>query len=1231
MTLANLTHGYEMISTPIASSTGAVSFSSTYIHLDTTAFDGTVTYNFEIVATNSNTTTAYSVLLCNTEGTTIGTAPVPASTTNPTRIRVTATGFLAGDDAYYIKAPATSVASQVKVYTARIIISQTNATKTRVQIPLTTNNYALTPVTADTALMTSTSITFVNLTNAYEYAMWKYTAANWTNVGSFILEAVTKSSNASGITSVSLNGIANTTATKTGTTLYVAQDTFNTTDLADGTSYKLQIKSNSASYTTSFYQANIYVNLSTIGKMEVRQRVHGGISAATTGVATSGSYSRVLIDTINNVNATYAESTGFCADNGTALNIADMGTVDVLGTPTILTGSTINFNSASDAVVTSQLASNPTATHRLQGESVTTTNAKTIGGLTLLYLIVYPFDLGIASSTGTSVVSSNDSTGIRLNERLLGSNTASVSTTSGNLTDTSAGAAKDLGVGSVTSVSTVTGTIKPIRFMKEDGSPYWNLNQRTCGDDTGDLDDFTPIASAVRSLDSTTKVQGTYSLKMTTPGVVLEEGVVIEGLTTLASTQYTVQLWVNIPVGQVLDIHMSNSTWAYLTSLGDIIGTGGWQPVIATWTNGTTPADRIVITNTDNIAAYSFNVDMLDVTLGATAGIWNEIPGGLSTITGKITDSYKLGSGSTTGVSSTSGNLGVRYKETASIVDVSTVSALIREAEKDVGLVTSVSTVASTFRVNLKETASVVSLSTVSALMREAEKDVGLVTSVSTVTGIKLSDSYKIGTGLVTSVSAVSSIFRVKLKETASVVSLSTVTGTKLSDSYKIGTGLIADVSTVTGVKLTDLTKLQGTSAGISTVSSIFRVNFKETGSVISLSTVSASMREAEKDVGLVTSVSTVTGIKLSDSYKIGTGLVTSVSAVSSIFRVKLKETASVVSLSTVTGTKLSDSYKIGTSLVTSVSTVTGVKLLDLTKLFGLVTDISTVSGIKLSDSYKIGTGTITSTSGVSGLLRDKEKDVGSITGTSSASGNLGVKYKTVGSIIDLSTVIGILKSGEGESGLITGQSIVNAKLDINYKLTSLVNSVSSLSGLLRDKEKDTGLINALTTVVGNVTCKFGEVGLITGQSNIIANLKDKISLQGSTDIISEVTGSMSLDVGEMADISIVSSTYAELTDIPSMFMIGEVNILSDIEARIDLALMLQGIIDIFSSIFNSLTKKVSAIDIRMSTLTNDTDLQEQLNETNVLEMQSTTNLTVGNNQTTLTVLNTDTEVGEQK
>ena len=430
MTLANLTHGYEMISTPIASSTGAVSFSSTYIHLDTTAFDGTVTYNFEIVATNSNTTTAYSVLLCNSEGTTIGTAPVPASTTNPTRIRVTATGFLAGDDTYYIKTPATSVASQVKVYTARIIISQTNATKTRVQIPLTTNNYALTPVTADTALMTSTSITFVNLTNAYEYAMWKYTAANWTNVGSFILEAVTKSSNASGITSLSLNGIANTTATKTGTTLYVAQDTFNTTDLADGTSYKLQIKSNSASYTTSFYQANIYVNLSTIGNMEVRQRVHGGISAATTGVATSGSYSRVLIDTINNVNATYAESTGFCADNGTALNIADMGTVDVLGTPTILTGSTINFNSASDAVVTSQLASNPTATHRLQGESVTTTNAKTIGGLTLLYLIVYPFDPGIASSTGTSVVSSNDSTGIRLNERLLGSNTAGTSAVS---------------------------------------------------------------------------------------------------------------------------------------------------------------------------------------------------------------------------------------------------------------------------------------------------------------------------------------------------------------------------------------------------------------------------------------------------------------------------------------------------------------------------------------------------------------------------------------------------------------------------------------------------------------------------------------------------------------------------------------------------------------------------------------------------------------------------------
>ena len=91
------------------------------------------------IAKNTNTTTAYSVYLRDmTNAVDRASYLVPANTTSPTRFRTTSP-FVPVDNTdiqYRVKLPQTAAADQLIVYTARIIVVQANATKTRIQIPL---------------------------------------------------------------------------------------------------------------------------------------------------------------------------------------------------------------------------------------------------------------------------------------------------------------------------------------------------------------------------------------------------------------------------------------------------------------------------------------------------------------------------------------------------------------------------------------------------------------------------------------------------------------------------------------------------------------------------------------------------------------------------------------------------------------------------------------------------------------------------------------------------------------------------------------------------------------------------------------------------------------------------------------------------------------------------------------------------------------------------------------
>lgn len=115
---------------------GAKTWSGTAFKFDAGDYDG-ATFYFEVVAVNSNASTAYSpVLYDQTNGTDRASVSVAASTTTAKRLRSSSFTPASGNVEYRVKLPQTAVASQLKVYVARVVVVQVDATKTVLYRPL---------------------------------------------------------------------------------------------------------------------------------------------------------------------------------------------------------------------------------------------------------------------------------------------------------------------------------------------------------------------------------------------------------------------------------------------------------------------------------------------------------------------------------------------------------------------------------------------------------------------------------------------------------------------------------------------------------------------------------------------------------------------------------------------------------------------------------------------------------------------------------------------------------------------------------------------------------------------------------------------------------------------------------------------------------------------------------------------------------------------------------------
>jgi hypothetical protein len=138
----------EVLHHPIASALTATTWTSAAVIVDPNDFDGTPVYSFEIVARNTHALNDYSVDLMNGAAV-VSSVVVPASTTVPTRIRQVFTATAAAAT-LRIATPATAAASDLILYTARILVKQTNATKTRIYFPMIGGSATIAPTTLNT-------------------------------------------------------------------------------------------------------------------------------------------------------------------------------------------------------------------------------------------------------------------------------------------------------------------------------------------------------------------------------------------------------------------------------------------------------------------------------------------------------------------------------------------------------------------------------------------------------------------------------------------------------------------------------------------------------------------------------------------------------------------------------------------------------------------------------------------------------------------------------------------------------------------------------------------------------------------------------------------------------------------------------------------------------------------------------------------------------------------------
>ena len=357
-TSINLQVPIELTDQALASGTSSITFARTQTTLDTSAYDGTVTYALEANYINGSAS-SYSLNLVNSANSTVATLALAAGTTQSKRVRVAFTPTN-GLNTYLLVLPATGAVGDVKIMSARILVTQVGASKTKIYIPLLSSSQPANNFDSTSPIENTSSLNFVNLSSA---SIFNKNSSAYSTINRFngweIEALVSASSTVTGAIALydtsQSSEVANTETQFTGAGVMLITAPFDEGDTFfapanDGDSYQLTMKCelHCDVGSVSLYKAGLWVSLNNLTHAEIPFR--NALAVQSISVATALDSERTLINLANFSNpvVNYQSIFTFATGTGVDINLQDSGINDsgVMGTNVVL-GSDLNMGSSS--------------------------------------------------------------------------------------------------------------------------------------------------------------------------------------------------------------------------------------------------------------------------------------------------------------------------------------------------------------------------------------------------------------------------------------------------------------------------------------------------------------------------------------------------------------------------------------------------------------------------------------------------------------------------------------------------------------------------------------------------------------------------------------------------------------------------------------------------------------------------------------------------------------------
>jgi len=170
----NLEVPIELIDRGIVSKVTPITFQRSTTSVEPSAYNGTVSYFLEVYASNKGASPT-AIELIDQDSNLLGSLTVPGSSTQPGRIRASISAP-SGDGSVRLRLPGTAQDGDLEVHSARLLIQQIGASKTKIYYPMLNSQQAPTSEDEVGWAEDSSSSTFSNLSTS---SIFRKASADW--------------------------------------------------------------------------------------------------------------------------------------------------------------------------------------------------------------------------------------------------------------------------------------------------------------------------------------------------------------------------------------------------------------------------------------------------------------------------------------------------------------------------------------------------------------------------------------------------------------------------------------------------------------------------------------------------------------------------------------------------------------------------------------------------------------------------------------------------------------------------------------------------------------------------------------------------------------------------------------------------------------------------------------------------------------------------------------------